>query len=89
MPQSTKSPDERIAELDKRVNQLEARKQDLRARAAQDARKKRTRELIQIGGIMARMGIDTLEKAQAFQELGESDKFLRAALVKAAGTQLD
>ncbi len=56
--------DERIADLEKKIDQLETRKQVLEARAKEQARKKRTRELIQIGGIMANLGIDSVPKAQ-------------------------
>jgi hypothetical protein len=34
---------------------------------SQQERKERTRRLIRIGGIMARLGVDSLEKAQALQ----------------------
>jgi uncharacterized coiled-coil protein SlyX len=58
---------ERIAEADKRIKQLQTQKQALVQAVQQRERKERTRRLIQIGGIMTRLRIDTLEKAQAFQ----------------------
>ena len=60
--------DERIANLQKKIDQLEARKQGLEARAKEQARKKRTRELIQIGGIMVSVGVDSVPKAQRLLE---------------------
>lgn len=44
------------------MRQLQARKQLLARQAKQQERKARTRLLIQIGGIMARPGVDSLEK---------------------------
>lgn len=58
---------ERIAELDLKGQQLEARKQALQAQAKSQQRRERTRELIQIGGVLAAMGVDTLSKAQLLQ----------------------
>jgi len=58
---------ERIAETEKRIRQLQARKQALVQTVQQQERKARTRRLIQIGATMNALGMDTLEKAQAFQ----------------------
>lgn len=44
--------------------QLAARKQDAEARERNVARKKRTRELIQLGGVFSAWGIDTPEQAE-------------------------
>jgi hypothetical protein len=55
--------------LEKKIDQLEARKQGLEARANEQARKKRTRELIQIGGIMVNLGADSVAKAQRLLEI--------------------
>ncbi|MFZ5826949.1 MAG: conjugal transfer protein TraD [Bacillota bacterium] len=63
-----KSLTERMNETDERIRQLQARKQTLSQQIKQQERKERTRRLIQIGGIMARLGVDTLEKAQALQK---------------------
>ena len=49
---SQKSFDERIAELQKRQEQLKAQERDLKKRQAADERKKRTRRLIELGGIV-------------------------------------
>lgn len=46
---TTKTTDERIAELDKKMLQIKAQKRQLQARAKADERKKRTHRLIQIG----------------------------------------
>ena len=48
---SQKSFDERIAELQKRQEQLKAQERDLIKRHNAEERKKRTRRLIEIGGI--------------------------------------
>lgn len=63
---------ERIEELEQRGQQLEARRLALEARAKEEARRKRTRELIQIGGVMAALGVTTLADAQALQHYAES-----------------
>jgi len=62
---------QRVAEVEEQIRQLQARKQALAQQLRQQERKERTRRLIQIGGIMARLGVDTLEKAQAFQRAVE------------------
>jgi len=46
---SARSYEERIAELQKRRNQLKEQEKDLQRRAKADERKKRTRRLIEIG----------------------------------------
>ncbi len=66
-----KSLEQRLADTETRIRQLEARKQNLAQAVRQQERKERTRRLIQIGGIMAKLGIDTLEKAQALQRVVE------------------
>ncbi len=47
-----KSYEERIAELQKRQNELKEQTKDLQRRAKEAERKKRTRRLIEIGGIV-------------------------------------
>ncbi|MFZ5823896.1 MAG: hypothetical protein ACOY94_06160 [Bacillota bacterium] len=63
-----KSLSERMTETEERIRQLQARKQTLSQQLKQQERKERTRRLIQIGGVMARLGVDSLEKAQALQK---------------------
>lgn len=46
-----RSPEERLAELNKKMEQLKAQKQRIQAQVNQKARKERTRRLIQIGAI--------------------------------------
>ena len=58
---------ERIAELDTKAQHLRAQKQALEAQAKQAARKQRTRTLIQVGGLMATLGVTTLEETQQLQ----------------------
>ncbi|MFZ5824152.1 MAG: conjugal transfer protein TraD [Bacillota bacterium] len=79
-----KSLEERIADTEERIRQRQARKQGLAQQARQQERKDRTRRLIQIGGIMARLGIDTLEKAQALQREVERRQEVREWLSKVA-----
>jgi hypothetical protein len=62
-----KSVDQRLREMDEQIRQLQARRDLLTRQQKQQERKERTRRLIQIGGIMARLGVDSLEKAQALQ----------------------
>lgn len=62
-----KSVQERITAAEERIRQLEARKQSLCQQLRQQERRERTRRLIQIGAVMDRLGVDTLEKAQALQ----------------------
>lgn len=68
-----KSLEERMAATAERIRQLEARKQTLAQAIREQERKDRSRRLIQIGGIMARLGIDTVEKAQALQQVVEAN----------------
>lgn len=62
-----KSLEQRVSEAEVRIRQLQARKETLEQRLRQTARKERTRRLIQIGAVMANLGVDTLVKVQAFQ----------------------
>ncbi len=57
--------EERIAALRQREAQLKARRQALEARARQAERKRRTRRLIQLGGVLAAWGVDTPEQVEA------------------------
>ena len=49
---STRSYEERLEDLKRRQNQLKEQEKDLRKRVATEERKKRTRRLIEIGGIV-------------------------------------
>jgi hypothetical protein len=60
-----------MAEVERKIQQLQARKQTLAQAIKQQERKDRTRRLIMIGGVMARLGVDTVEKAQALQREAE------------------
>lgn len=62
-----KSAQERLAELEKKQQQLAARKATLEAEIKQQARKQRTRTLIQVGGIMATVGVTTVAEAERLQ----------------------
>lgn len=49
---ATRNYDERIAELQKRQEQLKAQERALKKRQSEEERKKRTRRLIELGGIV-------------------------------------
>jgi hypothetical protein len=68
MKMAGKPLDQRMADTEERIRQLQARKQTLSQAIRQQERKDRTRRLILIGGIMAKLGVDTVEKAQALQQ---------------------
>ena len=46
-----KTPQERLSDIDKRMNQLKAQKKALETKTKSDERKKRTRRLIQNGAL--------------------------------------
>lgn len=58
---------EKINKLDEKIKQLQAQKNSLIAREKEKERKARTRRLIKIGAIFDSIGIDTVEKANAFK----------------------
>jgi hypothetical protein len=60
--------EERLSGVEVRIRQLQARKQALAQQVKQQQRRERTRTLIQIGAILAKLGVDSLEKAQALQK---------------------
>ena len=60
---SGKSYDTRIAELQKKQEQLKAQEKALKKRQSEEERKKRTRRLIELGGIIESvLGRDTTEE---------------------------
>lgn len=64
MPRRTE--EERLADLDKRMEQLKARKQVLQTQISQKERKARTRRLIQIGAIFEQyFGVQLNEEVAA------------------------
>ena len=66
---------ERIVDIDKRIEQLKAQKQQLLARTKEKERKERTRRLITIGAILDKGGIKTIDQANAFlQEIENNPK---------------
>lgn len=59
-----KTEEERIAELELKIEQAKAQKQKLQARMREKERKERTRRLIQIGANFEKyLGIETVEQA--------------------------
>jgi hypothetical protein len=77
---SGKSIEQRISDTETRIQQLEAQKRLLDQHLKEQERKERTRRLIQIGAIMARLGVDPVEKAQALQRVVEKRPEVRAWL---------
>lgn len=62
---SRRTEEERIAELDKKMQQLQAKKQLLAAQVKTKERKERTRKLIQIGALFEKVfDVHTLEEAE-------------------------
>lgn len=79
-----KSPEERLAELNKKMEQLKAQKQRVQAQVNQKERKDRTRRLIQVGAIFEnqfpKMANFTLEQvSELAAELGRLAKKQQAA----------
>ena len=72
-----KTIEDRIREAEEKVKQAKARLQKLEALHNQRERKQRTRRLIQVGGVMARLGVETVEQAEALRKavMDGSDKF--------------
>ncbi len=84
-----RSPEERLAALTQQLAQLEARKHTLETQAKEKERKARTRMLIQIGGIMVTLGLDSMDKAQAFQHQVEAHPDWWARLTQTTEEQGD
>ena len=79
-----KTPEERLAELNKKMEQLKAQKQRVQAQLSQKERKERTRRLIQVGAIFEsqfpKMADFTLEQvSELAAELGRLVKEHQAA----------
>ena len=72
-----KTIEDRIKEAEEKVKQARAKLQKLEALNQQKERKERTRRLIQVGGVMARLGVNTVEQAEALRKavMDGSDKF--------------
>lgn len=72
-----KKLDERIKELDDRIKQLQAQKQQFLNKNKADERKKRTKNLIDVGATMNTIGMRNPKQANAFKErLGNKPEFL-------------
>jgi hypothetical protein len=60
-----KTPQERLEEMEQKMEQLKAKKLQLQAQVSQQERKARTRRLIEIGAIFEKnFDIDSVETAQ-------------------------
>jgi len=84
-----RSPEEQLAALNQKLAQLESRKHALEAQTQEKERKARTRMLIQMGGIMVKLGMDSLDKVQALQRQVEVHPDWWARLTQAAEGQED
>lgn len=58
----------KVSELEEKIKQLQAQRQQLLTRVKEEEGRKRTRRLIEIGATMDSIGIDTLEKDNAFKK---------------------
>lgn len=76
-----RSLDDRIAQNEERIRQLEAQTRALKAQQSEKARKERTHMLIQMGGIMAALGMD-LASVQELQREAQSRPQIREYLDK-------
>ncbi|MFZ5826329.1 MAG: hypothetical protein ACOY94_18710 [Bacillota bacterium] len=74
-----------MAETEERIRQLEARKQTLGQQLRQQERRERTRRLIQIGAVMSKLGVDSLERAQSLQREVERRQQVREWLHRVIG----
>lgn len=90
-----RSPEERLAELNKKMEQLKAQKQRVQAQLSQKERKERTRRLIQIGAIfekqfpkMAEFSLEQVsELAAALGELVKKERQAAQAAKKEGVSQ--
>jgi Pyruvate/2-oxoacid:ferredoxin oxidoreductase gamma subunit len=64
----TRNKVDQLKSLDEKINQLKSKKLQIEKEAKEEERKKRTRELIQIGAIMNSLGIETIEHAESFKK---------------------
>ncbi len=69
-----KSLQERLVALEQKEQQLAVRKEALEAQVKQAARKQRTRTLIQVGGVMATLGIETVAEAEQLKRYANQQK---------------
>ena len=74
----TKISNDKVNELDEKIKQLQAQRQQLLNKVKEEERRKRTRNLIQIGGVMNNLGIKTLKQAD-----GLKNEFLKDEKQKA------
>ncbi|WP_146259570.1 hypothetical protein [Paenibacillus dendritiformis] len=72
-----RSVEERLQELQEKKRQLEEKEKLLKAQMKTRERKERTRRLIQIGGIFASIGIDSVEKADKLKKEMEANGNLK------------
>jgi hypothetical protein len=84
-----RSPEERLAELNKKMEQLKAQKQRVQAQLSQKERKDRTRRLIQVGAIFEKqfpkMADFTMEQvSELASALGDLVKEKQAAQTSAS-----
>jgi len=90
-----RSPEERLADLNKKMEQLKAQKQRVQAQLNQKERKERTRRLIQIGAIFEkqfpRMADLTLEQvsvlATELERIVKEHQAAKAAADKGRNTK--
>lgn len=86
-----RKPEEIIEELDKKVEQIKARKQKLQAQVGQKERKERTRRLIQIGAIFeTNLKLKSVEEAQERVEYFQAwEEFLQNVMNEQGMNKVD
>lgn len=92
-----RSPEQRLADLDKKMEQLKAQRQRVQAQVSQKERKERTRRLIQVGAIfekqypdMAEMELDQVnEFARTTRRLSQVAAIIEKRFPKMAALNLD
>ena len=80
---------EQLNKLDEKIKQLQAQKNKILAREKEKERKARTRLLIQIGAILEKCNIKTLDDANKIVELYKNDSVFRNKIDATLTTKLE
>lgn len=79
---ATENVAKKVDEIDKKIAQLTAQKQQILARCKTQERKDRTRKLIIIGGIMDKAGIKTIKQAETLLQMIQDNQTFRKSIEK-------
>mgnify|MGYP001052199431 CR=1 FL=1 len=69
-----KESNDKVKDLDEKIKQLQAQKQQLLNKVKEEERRKRTKRLIEVGAIMDSVGMLSVKQAMAFKNALTSDK---------------